>query len=290
MANDNVYLNGQILPSRSAAVSVHDAGLLLGASTFTTMLARNGRVFRIDQHTDRLFETVDLLGLATDATPELIAEETHSLLRVNELTDARCRVTLTPGAAERNQPTTLITAEPLPAFPSEWYTEGIMAVVSSFKQIPGHPTFGHKTGNYLTRQLALREALEKGGQDALWYTPDGRLAEGCTSNVFLVLDGKVRTPPRDTPVLPGVVRQAVLELCDELGIPTDAETPLTVHEMLSAEEIFLTSSIKGIRPVTKVEAHYVGDAAPGPTTRRIMQAYTELLAGECPRLDREDGE
>ncbi|MFP4140296.1 MAG: aminotransferase class IV [Phycisphaerae bacterium] len=290
MANDNVYLNGQILPSHSAAVSVHDAGLLLGASTFTTMLARNGRVFRIDQHTDRLFETVDLLGLATDATPELIVEETHSLLRINELTDARCRVTLTPGAPEWNQPTTLITAEPLVMFPPEWYTEGIMAVVSSFKQIPGHPTFGHKTGNYLTRQLALREALEKGGQDALWYTPDGRLAEGCTSNVFLVLDGKVHTPPRDTPVLPGVVRQAVLELCDNLDIPTDAETPLTVHEMLAADEIFLTSSIKGIRPVTKVEAHCVGDSAPGPITRRIMQAYTELLSRECPPLDGEGGE
>lgn len=282
MANDNVYLNGQILPARSASISVHDAGFLLGASTFTTMLARNGQVFRIDRHVQRLFETVELLGLQTDATPELLREETHELLRVNELSDARCRITLTPGAPDTPQPTTLITAAPPATFPREWYTEGIMSVVSSFKQIPGHPTFGHKTGNYLTRQLALREALEKGGQDALWYTPDGRLAEGCTSNVFLVLDGKVHTPPRDTPVLPGVVRQAVLELCGELDIPVDADTPLTVHEMLSAEEMFMTSSIKGIRPVTKIEAHAVGEGVPGPVTRRIVQAYTDLLDRECP--------
>jgi len=276
-----VYLNGSLIPADRAHISVRDAGLLHGASAFTTMLAHNGVVFRLDRHLARLMETVRLLDLRADATAATLTEATYDLLKANGLSQARMRITLTPGPIDSDRPTTLVTAEPLPEYPAEWYEKGISVVVASFKQLAGDPAFGYKTGCYLTRILARREASAKGAEEALWFTGDNHLAEACFCNVFLVLGGKVHTPPRDTPVLPGVVRGAVIELCQELDIECNADTPLTVREMLDAREIFLTSSTMGIRPVVRVERHAVGDEKPGEITRKITAAYRDLLEREC---------
>jgi branched-chain amino acid aminotransferase len=281
MANSNVHLNGKIVPAAAAVVSVSDAGFLHGASAFTTMLARNGVVFRFDRHIKRLFDTVRLLDLRTDATPEGLKAATYDLLKANELTSARGRITLTPGDIHGGEPTTLITAQVLPDYPREWYTKGIGVVVSSHKQVPGDVTCGHKTGCYLPRVLARQEAAAKGAEEALWFTTGNCLAEGCFTNVFLVLKGVVLTPPIDTPALPGVVREAVIELCRHDGIACDDGRNLTVHDMLDAEEMFLTASCSGIRPVARVERHAVGDESPGAVTKRIMAAYESLLEAEC---------
>jgi len=277
-----VYLNGRVVPAGEAAISVFDAGLLHGASVFTTMLARNGQVFRIDRHLSRLMETVKYLQLRADsslAAPESLKAATEKLLEANGLTDARVRITLTAGGVHGGPPTTLITAETLPEYPDQWYEKGITVVASSFKQT-GSLTDGYKTGCYLPRVLARQEAAAKGADEALWFTTGGQLAEACFCNVFLVLSGKVHTPPLDTPVLPGVVREAVIELCGQGGIEFDDQSPLTIHEVLSADEMFLTSSTAGIRPVARVERHAVGDENPGPITRQLMAAYGRLLEAE----------
>jgi branched-chain amino acid aminotransferase len=281
MAQQFVHLNGQVIPAEDARISIFDAGLLHGASAFTTMLAHNGRIFRLDRHLARLMETVELLSLRTDAAPEGLAAAAYELLAANELSEARLRITLTPGSPREQQPTTLVTAEPV-ANPPQWYEKGISMIVSSQKQIAGAPIFGTKTGCYLPRILGRQEAAAKGADEALWFTPDNRLAEACFCNVFLVQGGKIVTPPLDTPVLAGVVRQAVLELCGELQIPCDDKTPLNVKHMLGAQEIFVTSSVSGVRPVTAVERHEVSGGKVGPISRRIMDAYAELLDRECP--------
>jgi len=281
MSETKVHLNGQILAAEEARISVWDAGFLHGASAFTTMRAHRGVVFRLDRHLKRLLATAELLALRTDATWQALAGAIGQLLKANQLAEARCRVTLSAGSVHTESPTTLITAEPLPPYPPEWYQRGIALVIASFPQAGGDPTYGYKTGCYLTRVLAMREAAAKGAEEALWYTPDNRLAEASFCNVFLVLGGKLRTPPRDTPVLPGIVREAILELCGELAIDADDETPLLVRDMLAAEEIFLTSSCAGVRPVARVERHIVGDGKPGPMTMKLMAAYQELLDREC---------
>lgn len=287
MPNDNVYLNGMILPASEAKVSVYDAGLLHGASTFTTMLAHNGRIFRLGQHLDRLADTVDVLGLKVTTNRDELSDALNMLLRANELKRARCRITLTAGNVRdvEGPGTTLVTVDPLPEYPPEWYEKGISAVVSSFKQFYGDPEFGYKTGCYLPRILSRQEAAAKGAEEALWFNTDNYLAEGCFSNVFCVIDGKLFTPPRDTPVLPGVVRGVVLELAGQLGIAADADHRLTVQDMLSAEEMFTTSSCMGIRPVVRVERHQVGQGTPGELTKKITAAYRELLDRECPPTD-----
>ncbi len=286
MSNTNelkVYLNGNIIPAGDAKISVADPAFLHGASVFTTMLAHNSVVFRFQQHLERLAETVRVLGLSVAPTTGQLADGMDAVLEANALTEARCRITLTPGPPD-GAPVTLITAAPLPEYPAEWYTKGIKVIVTALKQIPGDPIFGFKTGCYLPRILARQEAAAKGAEDALWYTTEGHLAESCFSNIFLVLDGVVYTPPRDTPVLPGVVRDATIELCRGLEIPVKDDTPLTVKEMLAADECFLTSSCMGIRPVATIERHDVAEddeTTPGPITKKLMTAYAKLLDEEC---------
>ena len=279
MSDRNVYLNGRILPAADATLSVSDAGFLHGASAFTTMRAHHGKVFRLARHLGRLFDTVGRLGLRVGATAETLAEATGSLLAANELAEARVRITLSPGPLDVEEPTTLITADRLPDYPPEWYSKGIGVVVSSLRH--GSALGGHKTGCYLPRVLARQEAAGRGAAEALWFTEDNRLAEACFCNVFLVLGGEVHTPPLETPVLGGIVREAVLELCDELGISRHDDRPLTIREALGADEAFLTASCSGIRPVIRIERHGVGDEKPGPITRKIVDAYRELLDREC---------
>lgn len=278
-----IYLNGKLVPSQEATVSVYDSGFLHGASTFTTMLAHNGVVFRLERHLDRLMDTVSLLGLRIACTQESLTSAVGEVLSANNLSEARMRITLTSGDVHGDQPVTLVTAEPLADYPREWYEKGISVVVSSFKALAGDPTFGYKTGCYLPRVLARQEAVAKGAEEALWFNTSNQLSEACFNNVFLVLDGRVLTPPRDTPCLAGIVRQTVLELCKEMDIPCDCETPLTINEVLSAQEIFLTGSTTGIRPVVRVERHLVGDEKPGAVTRGLMEAYRQLLDKECVR-------
>jgi branched-subunit amino acid aminotransferase/4-amino-4-deoxychorismate lyase len=279
-----VYFNGELLPSSRASLSISDPGFLHGASTFTTMRAHNGVVFRFERHLHRLADTVRLLDLNVGATTGELVDGMYAVLDANALTEARCRITLTPGPPE-GRPTTLISAEPLPSYPDTWYTDGIKVIVTALKQTPGDPTFGYKTGCYLPRILGRQEAAYKGADDALWFTHDNHLAESCFSNIFLVLDGVLYTPPRDTPVLPGIVREAVIELCQEHGLECKIDQPLTVHEMLSADEAFLSSSCMGIRPISRIERHLVGDGKPGPITKRIRDAFAALLEAECSRRE-----
>jgi branched-subunit amino acid aminotransferase/4-amino-4-deoxychorismate lyase len=206
------------------------------------------------------------------------------------------RITLTPGSVrdigrtggtpvvQERIGTTLITIEPEAAYIPQWRREGITVVLAAFKQLAGDPTFGYKTGCYLPRILARQEAAIKGAQEALWFTTDNHLAEACFRNVFLVSEGKVFTPPRDTPVLPGVVREAVIELCGQLQIPCEIDTPLTIRDLLGADEVFLTGSGLGVCPVVRVERHGVGDEKPGGVTKKIMDAYEGLLRTECPQV------
>jgi branched-chain amino acid aminotransferase len=279
-----VHLNGRIVAAAQATVPTSDAGWVHGASVFTTMRVHHGRVFRLDRHLERLLKTAEHFALRTEATAESLTSAMSELLAANKLSEGRARITLTPGPADgTGSPVVLITADPLPPQPDEWYRRGITVVVSSYKQGRDDAVAGYKTGCYLPRLLARREAAAKGAEEALWFTTENLLAEACFCNVFLVRSGGVLTPPLDTPVLPGIVREAVMELCQAAGIACDDKGPLTIRDLLEAEEIFLTSAVSGIRPVVRVERHAVGDEKPGAITRRLMADYAQLLDRECPQ-------
>ncbi len=307
--SDFVAINGQITPYEAARIPPFDAGFLHGAGLFETMLAGNGRVFRLAEHLHRLHESARELGFAvqldTAATAELVAE----LMETNGLFTARVRITLTPGDISAPVPdhhpdpdiqqdwdpprTVLISAGPLAAYPPALYEKGMTVAVSSYYQNPHSPLCGHKTISYMDRLLGLRQAQKCGAGEALWFTAaESRqfsvLAEGCISNVFLVDGGgAIGTPPWQMPgqpgcrlALPGITRQTVLELAATHGLPVQ-EKVLNVQDVLTAKEIFLTNAIMGVMPVVRVERHAVGDEKPGPLTNQIRRIYEQKVQEQC---------
>ena len=282
MGEGVVYLNGDLVAADRAAVSVADAGLLHGASVFTTLRSRHGRPFRLGRHIGRLLDNAARIGLRHDADEATLTDAVGRVLAANGHRDARIRITLTPGpVGDQPRPTTLVTAAQLINDPN-WYAKGIRVMVSGVRQYAGDPTVGLKTGCYLTRILARQAAAAHGDDEALWFSTSGHLAEACFSNVFVVVEGRLATPPLSTPVLPGIVREAVIELAAELDLPCRDDQPIDGPQLQAAEEVLLTSSGAGVRPVVAVNKEPVGDGSPGPVARKLIAAYESLLERECP--------
>jgi branched-subunit amino acid aminotransferase/4-amino-4-deoxychorismate lyase len=281
-----VYLDGVFVPESEARLSVFDGGWLHGAGLFETMRAENGRAFRLESHIERLRRSAAKLLHAIERSDLPSEEDVVGLLKRNEVSHARIRLTVSAGsmraldAETPIRPTICMTTAPLSAYPPGFYERGIQVVVSPFKQSPDDPTIGHKTTGHLSRLLSLRHAQKAGCLEALWFTTENHLAEGSISNVFLVAEGGVKTPGVDTPILPGITRAIVLDLAPSLNLEA-REGPLTIHDLLDADECFLTNSIMGIMPVIRVERHDIGGGRVGRVTQQIRAAYVELVEREC---------
>jgi len=205
-------------------------------------------------------------------------------LKANKLTDARLRLTLSGGPMsepdQNRRPTLLITATKLVPYPPEYYKNGIMVVLCPFRQNTSDPTYGHKTTSYFSRMIALKLAHQKGVAEALWFTVDNHLAEGCVSNVFAVKNSVLYTPPIATPVLAGVTRKTICQIALRNSIEF-VEKDLYINDVLDADEIFLTNVIMQIMPVTSVEKHTVGDGRVGTTTKKLQKEFDAFVRNEC---------
>ena len=282
---EQVFLNGELVPLAQAKLSVFDAGFLHGAGLFETMRAYAGKVYRLDEHLDRLLESAKYLSVPVSIDKDSLARAVEQTLEANELGEARVRLTLSRGDLrqsldEEQAGTVLVTASALTAYPKELYEKGMTVVLSDVKLNASDPVAKHKSTNYLSRLLMLRRAQQLGGGEALWFTQVNRLGEGCISNVFLAKGGKLLTPSLDEPILPGITRGAVLELAKREKIPV-SEQALAIDDVLGAEEVFLTNSIMEVMPVCRVEKHAVGNEQPGPMTRRLAELYRQDVAEKC---------
>jgi branched-chain amino acid aminotransferase len=281
---EKVFLNDKLVDIDRACISVTDSGFLYGAGLFETMRSHNGVVFALTDHLDRLFVSAEVLSINNPYDREFITEAVDKLLRANKLTDARLRLTLTNGpmteSEDQRKSTLLITATELRTYPSEYYKKGVMVVLCPFKQNPLDPASGRKTMSYFSRMIALNLAHQKRAAEAIWFTLDNRLAEGCISNVFLVKDSELLTPPINTPVLPGVARKTVCRLATQSSIKL-TEKDLTIDDVLGADEIFLTNVIMQVMPITKIEKHTVGDGQIGPIAKKLHKSFEELVKKEC---------
>jgi branched-chain amino acid aminotransferase len=240
------------------------------------MRASNGVVFALDNHLDRLFASSEKLKINLRGDRQFVADAIYQTLNANELKEARIRLTATSGAinAEKAEPTLLVTAVNFEPYPKEYYDKGIIVVLNSYRQNPSDVLAGHKTTSYFSRISALAVAHQKRAAEAIWFTVDGRLAEGCISNVFLVKDSVLLTPSLKTGILPGIARKTVLELAAQNSIKAE-EKELTVDDLLGADEIFITNVIMQVMPVVAIESHNVGNSKPGTVTKKIMALYTE---------------
>ena len=282
--SEKVFLNDKLIDIDKASISVTDSGFLYGAGLFETMRSYNGVVFSLKDHLERLSLSAKALYINIPYDKEYITDAMYKVLKANKLTDARLRLTLSNGpmseSEEQRKPTLLITATKLQPYPSEYYKKGVMVILSPSRQNIFEPTCGHKTTSYFSRMVTLSNAHQKRAAEALWFTTDNRLAEGCVSNVFLVKDSVIYTPSVETPVLAGIARKSVCEIAKRNSIKL-TEKDLYIDDVLGADEIFLTNVIMQIMPVTAVEKHTVGDGNVGVMTKRLQISFNELVESEC---------
>lgn len=279
-----VYLNDKIVPSDEAMICASDAGFLYGSGLFETLRVEHGSAFCVDQHLERLFNSAAALEMGLTHTPDSLKEAITEVLEANDLSEARVRLTVSAGTPsdddEKVNSTTLITAVPLVPYAEACYEQGILVILCPYRQNPADPLAGHKGTSYFSRMLGLRTAHQKRAAEALWFTTDGYLAEGCVSNVFLVKDNRLLTPPLGTPVLPGIARHTVCRLAAEQGLDLE-EKALTIDDLLGADEVFVTNVIMKVMPVVHVEQHSVGEGKVGPVTQILMTQFDEFIAAQC---------
>jgi branched-subunit amino acid aminotransferase/4-amino-4-deoxychorismate lyase len=280
---EKVFLNDKLVDIDKAGISVTDSGFLYGAGLFETMRSCNGVVFSLKDHLDRLSFSAGALSIKT-YDRKYITDAIYKVLKANKLTDARLRLTITGGpmseSEEKRKPTLLIAATKLQPYPAEYYKNGVLVVLCPFRQNTAEPVYGHKTTSYFSRMIGLQLAHQKRAAEALWFTVDNRLAEGCISNVFLVKDSALCTPPIGTPVLAGVARKTICQIAFKNSIEL-VEKNLYISDVLEADEIFLTNVIMQVMPVRAVEKHTVGDGKPGPETKKLQKYFDDFIKSEC---------
>ncbi len=264
-----ILVDGRPVDSGAPAVAADDEGFLLGLAVFDTLAVDGGRVPFLDEHLARLVEGAQALGIAPPEPAVLRAAVATIVARLGGR-DAALRLTLTPGAPGRG-PSVVLTTRPLPA-PSP---EGVAVLVLERAKLAGQPLEAIKSTSRARNVLARRAALARGAHDALLATDEGDLSEGTVANLFLVLDGELRTPPLDRGVLAGVTRGKLLELAREAGIPT-REARVERADLARCEEAFLSSTLVRVLPITRVlDLRDDLPAGGGPVTRELARRLRE---------------
>ena len=279
-----VYVNGKITDEASAVISIFDRGFLYGDSVYEVLRTAGGHPVDFDRHLDRLARSASAIALAMPADA-VIRRAVADTLAAAGNPEAYIRIIVTRGAGRialdldaADTPSLLVITQPLKMPRAELYTEGArLAIVGVERTSRRAVDPAVKSGNYLNSIMALAEAQKLGAYEALMLGPDGRVAEGSTSNVFAVRAGRLTTPALMTGILAGITRQRVIELAHAGGLAA-GEGDLYPDDLRGADEVFITSSIRGVMPVSRVDDRTISGGAPGPITRRLMDDYDRFIA------------
>ncbi len=286
-----IYLNGSLVPRSEARISVFDHGFLYGYGLFETIRAYHGKIFLLERHIKRLLGSAETIGLGTSLAGIDLAKACRDTLKANNLEDARLRLTVTngesdslPWAGTGGTPTVVVTARPYTPFTAEKYNQGFRVGIATVRRCTQSFISGVKSVNYLLSVLARNEAAANGLDEALLLNEDGYLTEGGGCNVFFVKSSRLVTPSLDSGILPGITRDVVMELADELGIIV-TEGTVGLGIIKQCDEAFLTNSMIEIMPLTAVSDDTgnvvtIGAGKPGEITRRLMAAYKERVEQE----------
>lgn len=276
-----IYFNGQIVSAGEGLVSPLDHSFLYGHGLFETMRAYNGRIFRLTEHLERLEAGARYLQWPQLPERAELSDAIAAVLEQNQLRDASVRLTLSRGTGTPRPdpgscglPTVTIFASPLPP---PLPPEGWRIATVTLRRNLFSPLVSIKSANYLDNMLAKAEAKALGAQEALLLNTDGFVAEGSMSNIFFVTSGRLVTPDENSGILPGVTRRTIIELAQAAGIPLEIRQ-VRPEELAGADEIFLTSSVMEIIPVTVFDSRGVGnEAAPGAVTAVLARLYRDFV-------------
>lgn len=276
-----IHFDGKLVPERDARVSVFDHGLLYGDGVFEGIRIYNGRVFKLTEHLERLYDSAKAIRLVIPVPMKKLEAQVLDTCRANRLRDGYIRLVVTRGKGNLGlNPFTckracvIIIAASIQLYPKELYETG-MAVIT----VPTARTANEavnpriKSLNYLNNILAKIEGLDSGAPEAILLNSLGQVAEATGDNVFVVRRGALITPPAWCGILEGITRNTVLDLAREAGIPA-REEPLSRYDLYTADEMFLTGSAAEIIAVTKVDGRAIGAGQPGPVTVRLARTFS----------------
>jgi branched-chain amino acid aminotransferase len=286
-----IYLDGEFLPRERAVVSVFDHGLLYGDGVFEGIRAYHGRVFKLGEHLDRLYDSARTIAMEIPLTKDEMQEVVLETLRRNDLRDAYIRLVVTRGVGDLGldpkkcpKPFVFCITASIVLYPDELYQNGLSVItVSTRRNIPDACVPRVKSLNYLNNIYAKIEANLAGAPEAIMLNKEGYVAEATGDNIFLVKKGILITPPAYVGLLEGVTRNAVLDLAREKGIPAE-EKVFTLYDVYTADEVFLTGTAAEIIPTVRVDGRPIADGKPGPMTRELIAAFRELTRVDGPLI------
>jgi len=279
-----IWFDGKLVDQAEAKVSVFDHGVLYGDGCFEGIRFYSGKVFRLEEHIVRLFNSMRYLMLDLPWTFEEVCKATEETVAASGMEDGYIRLVVTRGTGDlglnpRNCPTAsmFIIVQNIALYPKEMYENGLSMITSSYRR-PNPDVLCQqvKSLNYLNGISAKIEAVQQGAGEALMLNQRGNVAECTGDNIFIVANGVVATPPLTECALGGITRHAVMDICVELGIPC-VEKVINRFDVLSADECFLTGTAAEVIAATSLDGRTIGTGQAGPITKRILARYQQLV-------------
>ena len=282
-----IWLDGKLIDKDEAKVSVFDHGLLYGDGVFEGIRVYDGRIFEMEAHIKRLFESARAIRLKISYTNEELSNAMHETVQANGIVDGYIRLVVTRGVGTLGlnpfvckNSCTFIIADKIQLYPEELYENG-MKIISA-NTVRNHPLALSpqiKSLNYLNNILAKMEALDSNVMEAIMYNHEGFVAEATGDNVFIVKDDIVYTPPVESGSLEGITRQVVIKLAREEGFSV-VETNLTKFDLYVCDEFFLTGTAAEVIGIVEIDGRVVGDGKPGPITTKLREKFFKYAHGK----------
>ena len=277
-----IYIDGEFLPKAEAKVSVFDHGLLYGDGVFEGIRSYNGRVFKLDEHLERLYDSAKSIMLQIPIPIETMKETVLETLRRNHLTEAYIRLIVTRGVGDLGldpdkcpKPSIIIIADKIVLYPQKFYEDGLEIVTASVRRNYAEAINPRiKSLNYLNNILAKIEGKQAGAEEVLMLNVEGYVVECSGDNIFWIKNEILVTPPVHMGILEGVTRNSVINLARDAGIHVE-ERVFTRHDLYIADECFLTGTAAEVIPVVKIDRRAIGDGQPGKITQRLISAFRQ---------------
>jgi len=282
-----IYLNGTLVPESEAKVSVFDHGLLYGDGVFEGIRGYHGKIFRLDEHLKRLYDSAKAIMLEIPMEQTEMKKAVLDTVRANKLKECYIRIVVTRGYGDLGLdprkckiPTLIIIASKIQLYPESLYEEGLRIFTVPTRRNPAeslNPAI--KSLNYLNNILAKMETINYGAIEALILNQEGYIAECTGDNIFILKENKLMTPPISAGALDGITRDAVIGIAERLHLPF-SEPQLMRYNVFTADECFLTGTAAEIIPVTYLDGRKIGTGKPGPMTAKIREEYETLTKNE----------
>lgn len=282
-----VYINGKYYPKEEAKISVFDHGLLYGDGVFEGIRVYGGKVFKLNEHLKRLYDSAKQILLEIPLPQEKMFQEVLSAVKRNKIPDAYIRLIVTRGMGplginpfQCQEPQIIIIVDKIQLYHEEVYQDGLKLITATVLRTPAESLSPQiKSLNYLNNILARIEAVHAGASESIMLNQEGHVTECTGDNIFMVKKDQILTPSVESGILVGVTRGCVIDIGRKLGYNIK-ETELTRHDLYAADEVFLTGTAAEVVPVIKIDERVIGSGNPGRVTLKLIKEFKSLTKNE----------